>query len=250
MNIQITDGACKVAIEVDCAPGTQALKIHPDNQGYLDASNAKNPFDEIGMHHNQAILYAYERAGGPQNTELVHELISGYTSNIEFKSKQLRALAEKKPARQTPYDTIFWPPIPDWLPETEFQGLIRSSEDFDASTQSYAALKRQAIEFEARYAEEFEKSEDALAILGGCSILRWSLALWIPHHIETANSMVTAGTGNPQEVIYACNRVARADRRAYRRAMKFTNDPGAAVDSAAHASHDAELRIPQRVKVG
>ena len=179
----------------------------------------------------------------------MHELISDYTRNIEYKSKTLRALAEQQPERKTPYDTIFWPPIPDWLLNEEFQGLIASSEDFDASTQSYAALKRQAVDFEARYLEQYRKSEDALAILGCCSIIRWSFALWIPHHIETAQSMVIAGTGNPQEVIYACNKVARADRRAYRKAMKANNDPGYAIDHAAHASHDAELAIPQRVKV-
>ena len=249
MHLHITSGGCELSLTMNCASGTKDLTIHPDNLGYLDASNANNPFDEVGQLHNSAILYAYERAGNVQS-EKVPELISEYLSSVKFESKRLRALAEEKPARKTPYDTIFWPPIPDWLLEKEFQGLIRASEDFDASQQSYVSLKRQAVDFEARYLEQFEKSEDALAILGCCSIIRWSMAMWISHHIETAQSMVNAGTGNPQEVIYACNKVARADRRAYRKAMKANNDPGYAVEHAAHASHDAERSIPQRISVG
>lgn len=248
MHVAVNANDCSLTITLNGSAGKQPLKIHPANRSPLHPANPANAFDEVGMHHNKALQFAYANSANFYAFEQQQQLISEYVSGIQFESKAMRA-AQKRPVGKTPYDTIFWPPIPDWLLEQEFQSIIRASEDFDPSVHAYEAFKDALVAFEGRYTKHFGDSQDALAILGCCSMCRWSMALWTTHHIEIAESMAAAGTGNPQEVIMACNKVARADRKGYRESMKLVGDVAIAIGRAAERSHDAEKNIPQKVTV-
>jgi len=246
MNIAVNGHNSAVTITLDGYAKPSELTIHPANLGTLDPANPNNPYDEVGYHHNAAIETAMEKLGGLSNAEEVRAIISEYCRGIRFKSNAIRVLAERAPMR-TPYDTIFWPPIPDWLLQQEFADAVGASEDFNPATTAYTTFKRQLVEVESRYYESFEKSADAPVILGGLSVTRWSMALWTRHHIQLAQQMHATGQGNGQEVIHACNRVARADRRAFRASMRFSGHWPDAVGSAAQASAEAELSMSQRI---